>query len=82
MILQAQLKAQQHATAEQLACTQKLQEVVELGKGKLAESAAFVLKLQEEQSKAKEQICEYTAQVVLIIACNLSAANRQYISVC
>ena len=36
---------------------------MEIGKGKLAESAAYVLKLQDEQSRAKEQISEYATQV-------------------
>ena len=60
---QAQLKVQEDATAEQSSCALKLQEAVEVGKGKLAESAAFMLKLQDEQSRAKEQISEYTTQV-------------------
>lgn len=63
MKLQLKLKAQEDATAEQSSCSQKLQEAVEIGKGKLAESAAYVLKLQDEQSRAKEQISEYATQV-------------------
>lgn len=62
--LQARLREQEAATAEQSACAQQLQEAVETGKGKLAESAAFMLKLQDEQNRAKEQIAEYAAQVV------------------
>ena len=61
--LQARLCEQEAATAEQFECAQKLQEAVETGKGKLAESAAFMQKLQDEQHKAKEQISEYAAQV-------------------
>ena len=62
-LLQARLCEQEGATAEQSACAQKLQEAVETGKGKLAESAAFMRKLQDEQTKAKEQIGEYVTQV-------------------
>ena len=62
-VLQARLCAQESATAEQSACAQKLQEAVETGKGKLAESAAFMRKLQDEQARAKEQIAEYSTQV-------------------
>ena len=46
-----------------------MQEAVETGKGKLAESAAFMLKLQGEQSRAKEQIAEYAAQVMHLTLC-------------
>ena len=63
MNIQVKLKAQEDATAEQSSCSQKLQEAVEIGKGKLAESAAYVLKLQDEQSRAKELISEYATQV-------------------
>ncbi len=62
--LQARLCEQEAATAEQSACAQQLQEAVETGKGKLAESAAFMQKLQDEQSRAREQITEYAAQVM------------------
>ncbi|KAL3149974.1 hypothetical protein ABBQ38_013330 [Trebouxia sp. C0009 RCD-2024] len=61
--LQARLSQQQAATAQQSACAQQLQEAVETGKGKLAESAAFMRKLQDEQTRAKEQIAEYATQV-------------------
>ena len=69
-MLQARLSAQEVATAEQSACAQKLQEAVETGKGKLAESAAFMHKLQDEQTRAKEQIAEYATQVTHIFAAN------------
>lgn len=62
-MLQARLCEQESATAEQSACAEKLHEAVETGKGKLAESAAFMRKLQDEQTKAKEQIGEYATQV-------------------
>ena len=68
--LQARLREQEAATAEQSHCAQKLQEAVETGKGKLAESAAFMRKLQDEQTRAKEQIAEYATQVTKSAASN------------
>ena len=73
VFLQARLKQQEEATAEQSLCAQKLQEAVEVGKGKLATAAVSIVQLQDEATRAKEQISEHVAQVQSLVACLLSS---------